>query len=112
MTSCPASRRARAITLAPRSCPSRPGLAMRIRRGTTGKASGVSQGADRPESTRERLVPALRHSTYDWGMPISNLHGLTAAGVSVWSDQISKQMLDSGELAERVEGDAVTGVTS
>jgi len=45
-------------------------------------------------------------------MPISNLHGLTAAGVSVWSDQISKQMLDSGELARRVEEDAVTGVTS
>jgi transaldolase len=45
-------------------------------------------------------------------MPISNLHGLAAAGVSVWSDQISKNMLDSGELAERVERDAVTGVTS
>lgn len=45
-------------------------------------------------------------------MPISNLHGLAAAGVSIWSDQISKQMLDSGELARRVEEDAVTGVTS
>jgi transaldolase len=45
-------------------------------------------------------------------MPISNLHGLAAAGVSVWSDQISKRMLDSGELARRVEEDAVTGVTS
>lgn len=45
-------------------------------------------------------------------MPISNLHGLAAAGVSVWSDQISKQMLESGELARRMEVDAVTGVTS
>lgn len=45
-------------------------------------------------------------------MPLSNLHGLTAAGVSVWSDQISKQMLEEGELARRVENDAVTGVTS
>lgn len=45
-------------------------------------------------------------------MPISNLHGLAAAGVSVWSDQISRQMLDSGDLARRVEADAVTGVTS
>ena len=45
-------------------------------------------------------------------MPISNLHGLAAAGVSVWSDQISRRMLDSGELARRVEEDAVTGVTS
>jgi transaldolase len=45
-------------------------------------------------------------------MTNSNLHGLAAAGVSVWSDQISKTMLDSGELARRVEDDAVTGVTS
>lgn len=45
-------------------------------------------------------------------MPISNLHGLAAAGVSVWSDQISRNMLDNGELARRVEHDAVTGVTS
>lgn len=46
------------------------------------------------------------------GMPISNLHGLAAAGVSIWSDQISRRMLDSGELTRRVEADAVTGVTS
>lgn len=45
-------------------------------------------------------------------MPISNLHGLAASGVSIWSDQISRTMLDSGELAERIERDAVTGVTS
>ncbi|HET9258867.1 MAG TPA: transaldolase [Acidimicrobiia bacterium] len=45
-------------------------------------------------------------------MPISNLHGLAASGVSVWSDQISRRMLDTGELARRVEQDAVTGVTS
>jgi transaldolase len=45
-------------------------------------------------------------------MPKSNLHGLAAAGVSVWSDQISRRMLDSRELAVRVEQDAVTGVTS
>lgn len=51
-------------------------------------------------------------TTYDWLMPLSNLHGLAAAGVSVWSDQISKKMLESGELARRIETDAVTGVTS
>ena len=45
-------------------------------------------------------------------MTSSNLHGLVAAGVSVWSDQISKAMLDSGELARRVDQDAVSGVTS
>ena len=45
-------------------------------------------------------------------MPTSNLHGLANSGVSVWSDQISKAMLDSGELARLIEDDAVTGVTS
>ena len=45
-------------------------------------------------------------------MSASNLHGLAAAGVSIWSDQISKAMLDSGELARRISEDAVTGVTS
>ncbi|MGH8913854.1 MAG: transaldolase [Acidimicrobiia bacterium] len=45
-------------------------------------------------------------------MSPSNLHGLAAAGVSIWSDQISKAMLDSGELARRIIDDAVTGVTS
>ncbi len=45
-------------------------------------------------------------------MTHSNLHGLSAAGVSVWSDQISREMLDSGELQRRIDEDAVTGVTS
>ncbi len=45
-------------------------------------------------------------------MSASNLHGLARAGVSIWSDQISKAMLDSGELARRIVDDAVSGVTS
>lgn len=45
-------------------------------------------------------------------MSTSNLHLLAAAGQAVWSDQISRSMLDSGELADRVARDAVTGVTS
>lgn len=45
-------------------------------------------------------------------MTKSNLHGLAAAGVSIWSDQISREMLDSAELSRRIEEDAVTGVTS
>lgn len=45
-------------------------------------------------------------------MPQSNLHGLAAFGVSVWSDQISRSMLDGGELDRMINQDAVTGVTS
>lgn len=43
---------------------------------------------------------------------MSNLHAVAAAGQSIWSDQISRQMLDSGDLARRIDEDAVTGVTS
>lgn len=50
--------------------------------------------------------------TYPGVMSKSNLHGLSNAGVSVWSDQISRSMLQSGELARRIENDAVSGVTS
>lgn len=45
-------------------------------------------------------------------MTQTNLQGLANTGVSVWSDQISRSMLDSGELARRIAQDAVTGVTS
>jgi transaldolase len=43
---------------------------------------------------------------------MSNLQAVAAAGQSVWSDQISRRMLDSGELDRRIRHDAVTGVTS
>src|ERR687891_176331 len=50
MTSIPASRNARATTLAPRSCPSRPGLATMIRSGP-GAATGAS------DVTGAKLLP-------------------------------------------------------
>jgi transaldolase len=43
---------------------------------------------------------------------MSNLHAIAAAGQSVWSDQISRRMLDTGELERRITDDAITGVTS
>lgn len=45
-------------------------------------------------------------------MAKSRLHTLAAAGQSIWSDQISRTMIDSGELERRMTEDAVTGVTS
>lgn len=71
-------------------------------------------------STRTKLtsseaiasVTAGQRPPYPWQMSRSNIHGLAEAGVSIWSDQISKKMLDSGELARRIVEDAVTGVTS
>ena len=40
------------------------------------------------------------------------LAGLTAAGTSVWLDQIRRGMIESGELARMVEEDSLRGVTS
>jgi transaldolase len=45
-------------------------------------------------------------------MAKSRLHELSAAGVSVWIDSLSREMLASGELARLMEEDAVVGVTS
>lgn len=43
---------------------------------------------------------------------VSPLEQVAIAGQSVWSDQISRAMLESGELQRRIDDDAVTGVTS
>lgn len=43
---------------------------------------------------------------------MSNLFAVAGAGQSIWSDQISRSMLDSRELERRIRDDAVTGVTS
>jgi transaldolase len=45
-------------------------------------------------------------------MPDSNLHKLSALGQSVWIDYLSRDLLDTGELARMMEEDAVVGVTS
>src|SRR5919107_2139037 len=40
------------------------------------------------------------------------LAALTAAGTSVWLDQIGRQLIDSGELERLREEDSLRGVTS
>jgi transaldolase len=42
----------------------------------------------------------------------SRLHELSDHGVSVWIDSLSREMLESGELARLMAEDAVVGVTS
>ncbi len=42
----------------------------------------------------------------------SRLHELSEAGVSVWIDSLSREMLHSGALASLIADDAVVGVTS
>jgi len=45
-------------------------------------------------------------------MATSRLHELSAHGVSVWIDSLSREMLATGELERLIEEDAVVGVTS
>ena len=45
-------------------------------------------------------------------MSPSRLHELSAHGVSVWVDSLSREMLETGELARLMQEDAVVGVTS
>ncbi len=44
--------------------------------------------------------------------PNSNLQRLHDAGVSIWLDTLSRQLLHSGEFAALIRDDAVTGATS
>jgi transaldolase len=45
-------------------------------------------------------------------MPDSRLHRLSALGQSIWIDYLSRELLHSGGLAQKMEEAAVTGVTS
>ena len=45
-------------------------------------------------------------------MPDSNLHKLSALGQSVWIDYLSRDLLETGELARMMAEDAVVGITS
>jgi transaldolase len=45
-------------------------------------------------------------------MARSRLHELSERGVSVWMDSLSREMLDTGQLARLMDEDAVVGVTS
>ena len=45
-------------------------------------------------------------------MAESRLHELTALGQSVWIDSLSRDLLQTGELARMMREDAVVGVTS
>src|SRR6188768_3586643 len=45
-------------------------------------------------------------------MAKSKLHELSEHGVSVWIDSLSREMLETGELARLMKEDAVVGVTS
>ena len=45
-------------------------------------------------------------------MANTNFHQLLDCGQSLWIDYLSRQMLESGELKDRVENQALRGMTS
>ena len=64
----------------------------------------------------ERYVERLRESRSDGegdeGWPSHDCMSSPSAGVSVWIDSLSREMLETGELARLMKEDAVVGVTS
>ena len=60
---------------------------------------------------RRRRLPLCR-TRYGACMARSRLHELSERGVSVWVDTLSRELLETGELARLMEEDAVVGVTS
>src|SRR6185503_21197380 len=60
-------------------------------------------------SQREREHAMKRHSS-TWGHPRLGL--LREAGVSIWLDDLSRELLESGRLRTLIANYGVTGVTS
>src|SRR5258707_15647593 len=97
MTSMPASRRARAITLAPRSWPSRPGLATSTRIGTRvggSKGSGIG---------RRRIPQPGRHASFRAGRHLFAMGSkIAGARISLSDEQfqsIARALADPHRLA-------------
>jgi transaldolase len=67
---------------------------------------------DRSVQTDARAEPERPEGGADKRRLRSRLHELSELGQSVWIDFLSRQLLQSGELARMMEEDAVVGVTS
>jgi transaldolase len=71
-----------------------------------------SERVDRSLQTDARAEPERPEDGADKRRRRSRLHELSELGQSVWIDFLSRQLLQSGELARMMEDDAVVGITS
>jgi transaldolase len=71
-----------------------------------------SERVDRSLQTDARAEPERPEDGADRRRRRSRLHELSELGQSVWIDFLSRQLLQSGELARMMEDDAVVGITS
>src|SRR5262249_34949726 len=107
MTSMPASRSARAITLAPRSCPSRPGLATRTR---IGFSSGIDTlllqllegGRGRAPALPVRRTQLDQYTVGRLGM--NEAEAGVGAGARGGVDQAHTRALQASELGVDIVG--------
>src|SRR5690606_2734095 len=60
---------------------------------------------------RRRRSPGI-HQRSKGGSMSERLQQLSAAGVSIWLDDLSRTRLDTGDLARLIENSSVTGVTT
>src|SRR5215218_2092394 len=108
MTSIPASRRARAMILAPRSCPSRPGLATttRILRAVAAsiRPGTLARQGVQPGSGADAQAPWRRHAT-----PGGNPRGAEAGDGGEESDgegdEATAEALEAQRLPALLAGD-------
>jgi transaldolase len=71
-----------------------------------------SERVDRSLQTDARAEPERPEDGADKRRRRARLHELSELGQSVWIDFLSRQLLQSGELARMMEDDAVVGITS
>src|SRR5438445_1595728 len=112
MTSMPASRKARATTLAPRSCPSRPGLAMSTRMRCWAGPELIRYGSlsPSPPAPAARASGARRPAVFVGrrGLPLKRPFLLAGVGKPeeavdrVWRDDATLEAAAAGAI----EGDA------
>src|ERR1019366_3420015 len=75
-------------------------------RGTLSPVHGQRHADD---SLGQQRLRRLDQGVLTMANPLQQLH---AAGQSIWLDYIDRTMLHNGELALRIPGDALTGMTS
>jgi hypothetical protein len=73
---------------------------------------GAKVGADWPGASSLAAPAHRKESHHEHREQQTALAQLSEHGQSVWIDYLSRDLLDSGELAQMIEQDAVLGITS
>ena len=91
----------------------RSGCAASARRRRSRSSTSTSASPRRTSSQTARRSSRRRERERDQQVTVNErLAALTAAGTSVWLDQIRRRLIESGELQRLIDEDSLRGVTS